>query len=129
MSRRFFHTTMPIDHVNGKMSRVSQKVANATNSEPSANAFYYGYKKNGKSVSRFGLRELPRNLTANPYTTAEERNKEEFRQSVRNAKEMYSDENYKRLLQADFENSTYVHFYTYCLALCRRNGGQKPPLV
>lgn len=129
MSRRFFHTTMPIDHVNGKMSRVSQKVANATNSEPSANAFYYGYRKDGKSVSRFGLRELPRNLTANPYTTAEQGNKEEFRQSVRNAKEMYRDENYKRQLQADFEKSTYTRFFTYCLALCRQNGGQKPPLI
>lgn len=129
MSRRFFHTTMPIDHVNGKMSRVSQKVANATNSEPSANAFYYGYRKYGKNVSRFGLRELPRNLTANPYTTAEQGNKEEFRQSVRNAKEMYRDENYKRQLQADFEKSTYTRFFTYCLALCRQNGGQKPPLI
>ena len=129
MSRRFFHTTMPIDHVNGKMSRVSQKVANATNSEPSANAFYYGYKVNGKGVSRFGLREIPRNLTANPYTTAEQGNKEEFRQSVLNAKEMNRDENYKRQLQADFEKSTYTRFFTYCLALCRQNGGQKPPLI
>lgn len=129
MSRRFFHTTMPIDHVNGKMSRVSQKVANATNSEPSANAFYYGYRKDGKSVSRFGLREIPRNLTANPYTTAEQGNKEEFRQSVRNAKEMYRDENYKRQLQADFKKSTYTRFFNYCLAICRQNGGQKPPLI
>ena len=128
MSRRFFHTTMPIDHVNGKMSRVSQKVANATNSEPSANAFYYGYRKDGKSVSRFGLREIPRNLTANPYTTAEQGNKEEFRQSVLNAKEMFRDENYKRQLQSDFEKSTYTRFFNYCLSLCRQNGGQKPPL-
>ena len=128
MSRRFFHTTFPIDHVNGKMSRVSQKVANATNSEPSVNAFYYGYKVNGKGVSRFGLREIPRNLTANPYTTAEQGNKEEFRQSVLNAKEMSRNEDYKRQLQADFEKSTYTRFYTYCLALCRKNGGQKPPL-
>lgn len=128
MSRRFFHTTMPIDHVNGKMSRVSQKVANATNSEPSANAFYYGYRKDGKSVSRFGLREIPRNLTANPYTTAEQGNKEEFRQSVQNAKEMFRNADYKQQLQADFEKSTYSRFFNYCLALCRQNGGQKPPL-
>lgn len=129
MSRRFFHTTMPIDHVNGKMSRVSQKVANATNSEPSANAFYYGFKKDGKSVSRYGLRELPRNLTVNPYTIPEQVNKEEFRQSVQNAKEMYRDADYKNRLQADFEKSTYSRFYNYCLALCRQNGGQKPTLT
>lgn len=128
MSRRFFHTTFPIDHVNGKMSRVSQKVANATNSEPSVNAFYYGYKVNGKGVSRFGLREIPRNLTANPYTTAEQGNKEEFAQSVQNAKEMSRNEDYKQQLQADFEKSTYTRFYNYCLAICRQNRGQKPPL-
>lgn len=111
------------------MSRVSQKVANATNSEPSANAFYYGYRKDGKSVSRFGLRELPRNLTANPYTTAEQVNKEEFRQSVQNAKEMYRNADYKSRLLADFQKSTYSRFYNYCLALCRQNGGQKPALI
>lgn len=110
------------------MSRVSQKVANTTNSEPSANAFYYGYKVNGKGVSRFGLREIPRNLTANPYTIAEQGNKEEFAQSVLNAKEMSRNEDYKRQLQADFEKSTYSRFYNYCLAICRQNGGNKPPL-
>lgn len=129
MSRRFFHTTMPIDHVNGKMSRVSQKVANATNSEPSANAFYYGYRHKKSNLSRYGLREIPRNLTANPYTAAEQVNKEDFAQAVRNAKTIIATPAMKSKLLPLFERSNYHRLYNYAVAKCRENGGEIPPEI
>lgn len=127
MSRRFFHTAYPVNHVNGKMSRVAAKVKNADNSDPSGNAFYYGYRHRDSSVSRYGFRELPRNLTVNPYTPAEQVNKDEFRQSVENAKSMARDAATRARLYNDFKKSNYTRFYNYCLALCRANGGQIPP--
>lgn len=127
MSVRFFETAMPISHVNGKMSRVAQKVKNAHNSNPSESAFYYGFRKDGTDVSRFGLREIPRNLTANPYTAAEQGNKEDFAQSVSNAKLIITDPSMRAKALHLFEQSNYKRLYNYCLARCRLNGGQIPP--
>lgn len=126
MSVRFFETTMPISHVNGKMSRVAQKVKNAHNSNPSASAFYYGYRKDGTEISRYGLREIPRNLTANPYTTAEQGNKEYFAQSVANAKLILTTPTMRAKALHLFEKSKYKRLYNYCLARCRANGGEIP---
>lgn len=108
------------------MSRVAAKVKNADNSDPSGNAFYYGYRHRDSRVSRYGFRELPRNLTVNPYTPAEQVNKDEFRQSVENAKIMSRDAATRARLYKDFKKSNYTRFYNYCLALCRANGGQIP---
>lgn len=129
MSRRFFYTTLPIEHVNGKMSRSSQKVKNAQNSNPSESAFYYGYRHKKSNLSRYGLREIPRNLTANPYTAAEQGNKEDFAQAVRNAKTIIATPMMKDKLQPLFERSNYQRFYNFAVAKCRENGGEIPPEI
>ena len=129
MSRRFFYTTLPIEHVNGKMSRAAQKVKNAQNSNPSESAFYYGYRHKKSNLSRYGLREIPRNLTANPYTAAEQGNKDNFAQAVRNAKTIIATPAMKSKLLPLFERSDYHRLYNFAVAKCRENGGEIPPEI
>ena len=126
--KRYFVTYAPVEHVNGKMSRVSQRVSNGGGSEPSPNAFYYGYRRNISGKSCYGLREIPRNLNINPYTEPEQQNKQLFANSIAAAKIVNSTPSMAAKARNDFRHqSKYVYFFGFLVAKCRENGGVIPP--
>ncbi len=126
-SKRYIIHMAPIEHVNGKLARQAQRVKNADNSSPSADAFYYGYRVQGRSVSRFGLREIPRNLTTNPYTTSETDNKSKFASSVDSAKQVMSSDTLRANAWIEFcMQKKYIRLYNYIISRCRDHGGEIP---
>lgn len=119
---------MPVEHINGKVARQAQKVKNAYNSLPSDNAFYYGYQLRGRLQSRFGVREIPRNLNDNPYTVNEQVNKADFKFSVELAIDILNNESQKIKALSDFKSQRkYIRLFNYIIARIRLNNGDIPP--
>lgn len=126
--KRYIIYYAPVERINGKMARTAQKVSNvAEGKTPSANAFYYGYRRRASHSNSVGLRELPRDLSTNPYTTAETNNKQLFSQSIAAAKAANSTPSIKAKAAADFrQQKQYVYFFGYLVAECRKNNGTIP---
>lgn len=128
-SKRYVTYVMPVQHINGKMARQAQKVKNADNSNPSDQSFYYGYKVNGRGSSRFGLREIPRNLLIRPYTTEENANKDLFRRAIASAVTVMRDQPMKSKAEKSYlreGQKRYIRLYNYIIARCHDADGGIP---
>ena len=126
--KRYVVCYAPVERINGKMARTAQKVSNvAEGKQPSANAFYYGYRRRASHSNSIGLREIPRDLSTNPYTTAETENKKLFSQAIAAAKVVNSNTHIKAKAFSDFrKQNKYVYFFGYIVAECRKNNGTIP---
>lgn len=126
--KRYIVYYAPIERINGKMARTAQKVSNvAEGKTPSANAFYYGYRRRAAHTNSIGLRELPRDLSTNPYTNQETANKQLFSQSIAAAKVVNSNPSIKAKAFSEFrKQNKYVYFFGYIVAECRKNNGTIP---
>ena len=127
-SRRYYITTLPVAHLNGKLDQVSNIVHNTRDPEQLTQpGFWYGYKVRGRDISRFGIRKQARNLNTNPYTTSEEENRTLFTASlaeVRTHKEVSAD--WSKML-VDFDKQTrYVSPIGFAVAKTRENQGVWP---
>lgn len=82
-TRRYYIAVLPIEHINGKMDQVANKVHNTPNppAEP-VDGFWYGYRPRYASRSYYGIRRNPRNLTTNPYTQDELEHRTLFTDSI-----------------------------------------------
>lgn len=83
-AKRYYIATLPVQHINGKMAPVKVKVSNIAAGEPAPDvSFWYGYRrKSSPMVSRYGIRAEHRMLENNPYTTAEQENRDLFTASL-----------------------------------------------
>lgn len=81
--KRYILFSLPVSHINGKMANTADIVHNMPDSDESDISFYYGYRHNSNlNKSLFGYRQKARNLSVNPYSTAELEWRNLFRQSV-----------------------------------------------
>lgn len=127
-SRRYYTTTLPVAHLNGKLDQVSNVVHNTRDPEQlDQPGFWYGYKVRGRDISRFGIRKRARNLNTNPYTSSEEENRTLFTASllaVQMHRNVVSDWN-KMLV--DFDKQTrYITPIGFAVSETRINQGIWP---
>lgn len=119
---RYLITTFPIKHINGKLANSDTIVKNKANTNVSDTSFYYGYQKKHSEKSFFGLREKARNLSVNPYTTEELKNRDKFKLSC----DLYYHNRDIDNLQKPFKeweknNEGYKTFKGYCIGKTRIN--------
>lgn len=126
-SKRYMVTTQPVEHMNGKLSSASEIVHNEEDTnESSSNGFYYGYRK-ANNISRFAVREKARNLTTNPYTTAETATKNTFTTSVAAVATGMANADILALIKADFDKQTkYIYLRNFAIAKTIENNGVLP---
>ena len=126
-SKRYFIAIIPVQHINGKMSRVVDKCPDTDNPDADTGvSFYYGYRrKSTPGVSRFGLREKGRDLTAHPYTPTEILNRELMRSTFDQVAAHRAVPDDWALMLQDFR---LQHQYStpsgYAVAMVRKNGGE-----
>lgn len=126
-SKRYFISIIPVQHINGKMSRVCDRVHDTTTPDiDSGVSFYYGYRrKSNPAVSRYGLREKGRNLLAHPYSTDETMNRQLFQDSLREISTHYSIPGDWSLMLRDYQQQhQYATPRGYAVAMVRANGGE-----
>lgn len=124
--RRYFIALAPVAHINGKMAPVAVKCSNTEDPEHThARGFWYGYKRQAApNVSRFGIRTICRDLTAHPYTPAEDENRTIFTASLHAVYEHKMIAADWALMLADFSRQTqYATPLGYAVAGVRSNGG------
>lgn len=126
-SKRYFISIIPVQHINGKMSRVCDRVHDTTTPDiDSGVSFYYGYRRQSHpSVSRYGLREKGRNLLTHPYTSNESSNRSQFTNTLTavNAHRLIV-EDWNLMLQDYRQQHKYSTPNGYAVAMVRANGGQ-----
>lgn len=129
-SRRYFITSAPVAHINGKMAPGYVTCPNTDDPEKIENpGFWYGYKRSTTpDVSRYGIRHKGRDLLTHPVTIAEEENRTLFTSAlfaVYDHKDIPDD---WALMMYDFEHQEqYKTPIGYAVARCRENGGEWLP--
>lgn len=126
-SRRYFTTTLPVEHINGKMAPSSTRCKNTNTPEGEHASFYYGYRRIVKSVNRYAIRSIPRDLNTNPYTAHELESRALFVNSIAAVHAYRREPIPWELCMQEFrlqhEYSTPIGF---AIANCRKNGGEWP---
>lgn len=128
-ARRYYIATLPVAHINGKMAPVAVKCSNAEDPEQEpAVSFWYGYRHRATpNISRYGIRTERRNLTAKPYTSAEDENRTLFTMALNAVNEHYKIAADWRLCETAFSSQyDYATPRGYAVARCRENGGEWP---
>lgn len=128
-SRRYYTTTLPVAHINGKMAPVDHRVNNVSPGEtPDSNTWWYGYRwYKEPNISRYGIRTQHRMLAEKPYTAAELENRTLFTmslQAVQAHRNIAAD--WALCLQAFSQQTTYYTAEGFAVATCRANNGQWP---
>lgn len=126
-SRRYFTTTLPVEHINGKMAPSSTRCKNTTTPEEEHESFYYGYRRVDRNISRYALRSTPRDLNTNPYTTRELESRTLFVNAIAAVK-AYRREPipWGKCLEEYRKQNTYSTPFGFAIATCRKNGGEWP---
>lgn len=129
MARRYYIAVLPVEHINGKMAPVKVRCPNTEDPEHTeVRGFWYGYRRRSSpTISRYGIRTMCRDLTAKPYTPAEDENRTLFTASL-NAVYLH------RQIAADWElmmsdymqQTNYATPIGYAVATTRNNSGQWP---
>lgn len=129
MSRRWYIPMMPISHINGKIAPQSYKASNTDDPEKTEiDGYFYGYRHKFSKKNCFGIRKRCRDLTKNPYTTAEQENRDLFSISLLEVQMHWQNEDERKLCIADFEKQNYYHTARgMAIALVRENGGEWLP--
>lgn len=126
-SRRYYIAIAPVQHLNGKLAPCRVKCPNTSEPEPEpVTGFMYGYKrKESPEISRFGFRDMCRDLNTHPYTPAEEENRILFTASLAAVHEHKAIAADWALCMADFERQDrYKTPIGFAVAACRYNGGE-----
>lgn len=126
-SRRYFITTLPVEHINGKMAPSSTRCKNTYTPEAEHVSYYYGYRRLVKSVNRYAIRSIPRDLNTNPYTSRELQSRELFVNSIA-AVQVYRRKPipWGLCLEEFNKQDTYQTPIGFAIATCRKNGGEWP---
>lgn len=128
-ARRYYIATLPVQHINGKMSPVAVKCSNSADpsQEPEV-SYWYGYRhKASPNVSRYGIRSQRRDLSTKPYTAQEDENRTLFTSSLQAVNEHYQIAGDWELCERDFlQQFDYATPRGYAVARCRANGGIWP---
>lgn len=126
-SRRYFITTLPVEHINGKMAPSSTRCKNTYTPDDEHESYYYGYRRLVKSVNRYAIRSIPRDLNTNPYTAHELQSRELFVNSIA-AVHAYRREPlaWSKCLEEFRSQNTYSTPIGFAIAICRKNGGEWP---
>ena len=128
-SRRYYTTTLPVAHINGKMAPVDHIVKNiAAGDSPDDASWWYGYHwYREPNISRYGIRKKHRMLADNPYTPHELENRALFTMSLQavNAHRNIAAD-WALCLQAFSKQSSYYTAEGYAVATCRANNGLWP---
>lgn len=131
MSRRYFLTYSPIEHINGKLAQAVDIVRNVDDPEKVVQeGYFYGYRhlNDRCKVSHFALRKKGRNLNSKPYTQAELANRTLFTTSLGVVRQHFAIAGDKAKCEADFTRQRkYVTLFGYAVAAVRANGGQWIP--
>lgn len=127
-SRRYFTTTLPVEHINGKMAPSSTRCKNTYNPDDEHESYYYGYKRVANSVSRYAIRTKSRDLNTKPYTTQENENKALFTSSIEQVQRYRREPQAWELCMQDFRlQHDYVTPIGFAIAMTRKNGGEWLP--
>lgn len=128
MARRYIIHTPPVQHMNGKLAPSSQVVHNQPDTSETEDGFYYGYRHRKRpNISRYALRDKARNLSLNPYTPGETRQKALFTQCVQIAQELLSNPTSRiRIAAAWRMQSRYIRLYNYTIAELVKHYGNPP---
>lgn len=128
MSRRFFIPLVPLEHINGKIANCKVKCPNTDDPEHTNDGFMYGYRHGyNPHKSCFGIRIYSRNLLTNPYTAAEQENRDLFSISLLEVQIHWQDPGDRAKCIADFDKQDYYHTPRgFAVAMTRENGGQWP---
>lgn len=126
-SRRYFTTTLPVEHINGKMAPSSVKCKNTHNLDGEHESYYYGYRRLVKSVNRYAIRSIPRDLNTKPYTAHELQSRALFVNSIA-AVHAYRREPipWGLCLEEYRKQDIYQTPIGFAIATCRKNGGEWP---
>ena len=131
-SKRYFLYHSPVAHMNGKLTRVADKVKHQPDTDKSDTSFYYGYKHRSSDRSRYGLRERARNLSVNPYTQGEEDVHNLFRASAQTGASVMNDNTKRQKAYSEYtakrlrRQTQYTTFWGYTFATIFANGGISP---
>lgn len=126
-SKRYIVTTLPIEHINGKIANSSVRCPNS-DTERENTGFLYGYRhRNDLNTSRFGVRVKSRNLTQKPYTDKELLNKRLFMSALTLARSVIEDDITRQVAAQEFaKQNRYLTLRGYIIATIRNNGGLIP---
>lgn len=126
-SRRYFTTTLPVEHINGKMAPSSTRCKNTYTPEGEHESYYYGFRRLVKSVNRYAIRSIPRDLNTNPYTARELESRALFTSSIAEVQRYRREPIFWAKCLEDFrKQSTYSTPIGFAIAACRKNGGEWP---
>lgn len=129
MSRRYYIPVLPIGHINGKIAPQAYKAHNTDDPDKTTiDGYFYGYRhRYNPSKSCFAIRTNCRDLTKNPYTQAEQENRDLFSISLLEVQLHWQDPADRAKCIADFDRQDYYHTPRgFAVAMTRENGGQWP---
>lgn len=125
-SRRYFTTTLPVEHINGKMAPSTTRCKNTYTPEGEHESFYYGFRRLVK-VNRYAIRSVPRDLNTKPYTSRELESRALFTSSIAEV-QRYRREPipWAKCLEEYHKQDTYSTPIGFAIATCRKNRGEWP---
>lgn len=129
MSQRFFIPILPVGHINGKIAPQKYKAKNTSDEESQTiPGYFYGYRrKSNPNKSCFAIRTACRNLTLNPYTTAEQENRDLFSISLLEVNLHWQNLSERKLCIDEFlKQRKYTTPRGYAVAIVRFNLGEWP---
>lgn len=126
-SRRYFTTTLPVEHINGKMAPTSTRCKNTYTPEDEHESYYYGYRRVKSVINRYAIRSIPRDLNTNPYTARELESRALFTSSIAEVQRYRREPIPWAMCLEEFRSqNTYQTPIGFAIATCRKNGGEWP---
>lgn len=127
-SRRYFITTLPVEHINGKIAPQSVKCrATDDPDDIEHEGFVYGFRRRYARQNRYGIRKRSRYLIDHPYSDAELDAQDTFYNSVQVCKAARHDFRKWRLATRAWQNQAeYATLWGYVVAMTIKNGGAWP---
>lgn len=129
-AHRYYISTMPVAHINGKMAPVAVKCKDTDDPDKVENdGFWYGYRlAKRQNISRYGIRTKSRYLGDKPYTAGEIDNRTAFTMALQTMNEHYGvAPQWEYAEQAFKAQHEYISIRGYVVARCRANNGEWPP--
>lgn len=110
------------------MAPSSVKCKNTHNPDGAHDSYYYGFRRLVKSVNRYAIRSVPRDLNTNPYTSRELESRALFTSSIAEVQRYRREPQAWELCLQDFRlQHDYSTPIGYAIAMTRKNGGEWLP--
>ena len=120
---------LPVAHLNGKLAPVAVKVVNVDDPDKvEQDGYMYGYRhRYNPTKSCFAIRKNGRNLLTNPYTAAEQENRDLFSISLLEVQQhWYNYPDRAKCLEDFAKQDYYLTARGFAVAMTRENGGEWP---